>query len=169
MLDNSKHYVSDELYAQITASFPVVCIDVIPVDLANQKIGVITRATGNEANRLALIGGRIRKDESIKDAILRHLNNDLGITEFSFYKTNNEETPFTVQQYSHSNSQIDGYDCYDPTKHSIGLTYLITINQTPDPKSEACDFHWIDLSEIPDKTAFNQGVVMQKALEFIKK
>lgn len=169
MSETIKTYVSDELYAQITASFPVVCIDVIPVDITKQKIGVITRATGNEANKLALIGGRIRKDESIKNAILRHLETDLGVTEFSFYITNNESTPFTVQQYSHSNSPIDRYGCYDPTKHSIGLTYLIEINQQPKPKKEACGYHWIGLNEIPKETAFNQGVVMKKALDFLNK
>jgi len=164
-IENS--HVSDELYAQITASFPVVCIDVIPVDIVKQKVGVITRATGKEANRLALIGGRIRKNESINDAILRHLKTDLGVTDFSFYKTNNEDTPFIVQQYSHSAKQVSGYYCYDPTKHSIGLTYLIQINQQPKPKTEACGYHWIGLNEIPKETAFNQGVIMKKALDFI--
>ncbi len=160
-------YVSNELYKQITDAFPVICVDVVPVDIKHGLIGTITRATGRDANKLALVGGRIRKNETISQAILRHIQTDLGLNNFSFLPTNSEDAPFLVQQYGHGNAKTEKFECYDPTKHSIGLTYIIEIKETPEPKHEASEFHWLGINDIPKDTAFNQGVVMKKILKSI--
>src|SRR5581483_11298113 len=92
----------DDLYRTVTESLPIVCVDVIPVrKLDGQwQIGVITRATGSQAGKLALIGGRIRHGESIEQAIKRHLNNDLLIKDFRFFQGDSSH-PFNVAQYEH--------------------------------------------------------------------
>ncbi len=162
-------YVSDELYSQVTATFPVICVDVIPFDAATNRIGVITRATGQEAGGLAMIGGRIQKDESVEKAIKRHLLNDLQIKDFSFYTGNTAARPFYVQQYFHGNAPKGELKGYDPSKHSIGLTYIIEIKGTAQPKAEAASFHWIDESGIPETGAYCQGLVMRQAYVFLAK
>lgn len=162
-------YVSDELYAQITASIPVICVDVIPYDASSKKIGVITRATGKESGKIALIGGRIKKGESIIKAVNRHLSTDLQINNFNFYTGNDHTHPFYVQQYFHGDKPLNGFGAFDPTKHSIGLTYLIEISEIPMPKSEASQFHWISREEIPEPAAYNQDIVMGEAFRFINR
>jgi len=162
-------YVSDELYSQVTATFPIICVDVIPFDAKTNRIGIITRATGKEAGNLALIGGRIQKNESIQEAINRHLVNDLQVNEFTFYSGNTATRPFYVQQYFHRDTAENGSDGYDPSKHSIGLNYIINIDETPIAKAEAANFLWINESEVPEQGAFNQGTVMREAFTFIAK
>lgn len=160
-------YVSDELYNQVTASFPIVCIDVIPYDPKTNRIGVIIRATGKESGKMAVIGGRIQKNESIKQAISRHLATDLQLEEFTFYKGNTEARPFYIQQYVHGDTATNSFTAYDPSKHSIGLTYIIHITDMPKPTSEAAAFHWIAQSEIPSTSAYNQHILMHEAFAFI--
>lgn len=159
-------YVSDELYLKITDSVPIVCVDLVPYDAQSKKIGVITRATGSQAGKLALIGGRVKKNESIDQAIQRHLSTDLDITDFSFYKNNSVIRPFYVQQYYHGEYPGKGFAAFDPTKHAIALSYIIIISGNPIAKLEASEFHWIDASELPKSSAFNHAIIMKEALAF---
>lgn len=147
-------------------TLPIVCTDIIPV--RDGKIGVIKRATGPEAGKLALIGGRVRKNQRILDAISNHLKTDLAITKWKFLPTNNEQRPFFVQQYLHQSSSNDEFG-YDSTKHAIAMTYLIAIEGTPVPRKEADAFVWIGHDQVPTITAYNQGIVMKAALTEIEK
>lgn len=149
---------------------PIICADIIPVRRDGEiiKIGVIQRATGPEAGKLAVTGGRVKRDQTIIDAISRHLNNDLSISDWKFYSGNNECSPFYVQQYFNETEAKGNYG-YDPTKHSVALTYLLQIGQEPKPKNEATEFIWIEESEIPRTTAYNHGEVMRQAFRFIRK
>lgn len=147
-------------------TLPIVCADIIPVK--DGKIGVIKRATGPEAGKLALIGGRVRKNQRVSDAISNHLKTDLAITKWNFHPINSEQRPFFVQQYLHKTSSNNELG-YDPTKHAIAMTYLIEIEATPVPRKEADAFLWVDEEHIPDITAYNQGFVMKAALAVINK
>lgn len=159
----------DKLYKNITGNVPIVCVDIIPVKQINNTwyIGIIKRSTGLESDKLAILGGRISLNETIPEAINRHLLKDLGIHKFTFYKTNKTQTPFYVQQYFLGVKSEKPYG-FDPTKHAIALTYLVTINDTPIPKNEASEFRWITKQEIPKKPAFNQDTVMQEAFRYLK-
>ncbi len=158
--------LSEKDYRFITSSVPIVCIDVIPVRLneGHIELGAIVRKTGTESGKIALIGGRIVKNESISDAIRRHLNKDLNILDFKYSPLNSEDSPIIVQQYEHS-TQSSRIKCFDPTKHSIGLTYLIEINQEPKPANEASKFLWLKQGDIDDSFAFRQDIVFRKAFK----
>ncbi|HJP96858.1 MAG TPA: DUF4916 domain-containing protein [Candidatus Saccharimonadales bacterium] len=168
MVERVVPFVSNELYEQVTDAFPLVCVDVIPYDAQTNRIGVITRATGKESGKFALIGGRVGKGETISQAIGRHLLTDLGLATFEFHPSNAEQRPFYVMQYAHSPQPTGEFKAYDPSKQSIGLTYIIQISETPTPAAEAAAFTWLEESEIPEVTAYNQGLAMQAALTFMR-
>lgn len=159
--------IKQPIYDLAVGVLPVICTDIIPVKKVDDgyEIGVISRATGSQKGKLALLGGRVRKDQSIKDAISTHLKNDLGVVKWSFYN-NSENNPFFVQQYFQTESAKDNQG-FDPSKHAIALTFLVTIQDDPKPANEADSFIWITGENIPSVTAFNQGVVMQKAFDFL--
>ena len=163
------NYLPDDVYATVTKSVPIICVDLIPVRKnggGKWEIGVITRATGSQAGKVALIGGRIGYDESVIDAVRRHLTTDCGIDKFMFLSCNEVNRPFSIEQYIHRKDAKNS--TYDPTKHAISLTYLMEIDKVPKPKNEARDFLWIQNTGIPEMTAFNQNVVMRKAFEFLQ-
>ncbi|MDP2874116.1 MAG: DUF4916 domain-containing protein [bacterium] len=158
------------IYEMGVEILPVVCADVIPVkkDGGLIKVGVILRATGPESGKLAVIGGRVRRDQKISDAISKHLKTDLAISQWTFHPDNSEEHPFYVQQYFQRSNSNDKFG-YDPTKHAIAMTYLIEIEGEPKPKNEANSFVWVTEAEIPEVTAYNHGQVMKQAFEFIER
>ena len=162
-------YLPDKLYDTITRHIPIICVDLIPAKKQDYKwlIGIIRRATGTEANKPALLGGRVRYQESLDSAIRRHLKTDCGVVKFQFWHVNSLDRPFYVQQYVHAESAQPPL-AYDPTKHSIALTYLIEIGEEPKPGNEADDFYWITASQIPEHAAFNQHVVMAQAFNFLR-
>ncbi len=162
--------LSSKEYELVTNSVPIVCIDVIPLIYSNNtvKLGAIIRATGSESGKVALIGGRILKNESITEAIRRHIQKDLSCTQFSYNQLNNEDSPFLVQQYEHTASLPKKFECFDPTKHSIGLTYLIELQETPVATNEARDFLWLSEHDINDNFAFRQDFVFKQVIKNLK-
>lgn len=162
-------YLPDEQYRLVTSSVPIVCVDIIPVRQTGDsswEIGVIERATGSQASKLAVLGGRIHHSETISEAIARHLQDDLSVYSFSFLGTNSTSRPFIVQQYAHAAS-AEKPTGFDPTKHAIALTYLIELTDKPHPQREASSFTWINSSQVPYDAAFNQDVVMRAAFDFL--
>jgi len=162
------NYLSEDIYKIVTANIPIVCVDIIPVKKTsnNWQIGIITRATGPEAGKPALIGGRIYHQEQIHDAITRHLKADCQINKYHLFPHNDVPKPFYVQQYLHQ-AQADPPLGYDPTKHSIGLTYLVEFLEKPRPQNEARDFRWVGLGEIPKQAAYNHQLLMNEAFQFL--
>ena len=161
-------YLSDDLYQTVTSSVPLVCVDLIPVRRKGDQwnIGLITRATGSEKGKIAILGGRIYHDEAIESAIRRHLEENLGIGKFTLLQGNVLDRPFMVQSYTHSDD-VEPNSPYDPTKHAIALTYLIEIEGEIRSSNEAGDFHWISDGDVPTAAAYNQHVVMQSAFRFL--
>lgn len=162
--------LSNKDYELVTSSVPIVCIDVVPVTYENNilKLGAIIRATGSESGKVALIGGRILKNESITEAIARHIQKDLSCTSFRYNQLNNENSPFLVQQYEHTAGSPNKFECFDPTKHSIGLTYLIELQQNPVATNEASDFLWLTEKDINDNFAFGQDFVFRQVINKLK-
>jgi ADP-ribose pyrophosphatase YjhB (NUDIX family) len=165
-LFDEKGLIKLPVYQIGVETLPIVCVDVIPVKEVEGKnwIGVIRRATGPEAGKLALVGGRVWKDLSIPKAVGYHLKNDLNITEWKFQEGNSEEHPFYVQQYFQRSNSEDKYG-YDPTKHAVAMVYLVEISGEPAPRNEADIFIWVSENEMPKLTAYNHGLVMKQAFE----
>lgn len=161
-------YLSDELYKTITESVPIACVDVIPARKVGGawQIGIITRATGSETGRAALIGGRIQHGETVPQAIARHLQADLAVENFKFLPGNDELWPFRVQQYMHTDHAAPPYG-FDPSKHAVALTYLIALSDKPKPANEAMAFHWITAEQIPARCGYGQDQVMRACFTFL--
>ena len=154
------------IYDLITDIMPLLCVDVLPVQdgPSGPRLGIITRATGPERHKPAILGGRINKDETISRAVGRHLLGSLGSAEFTYHQGNDEGRPFYIAQYVHTPSAPGGYD---PTKHAIALNYLIRIPEPKRVKDEALDFKWTELDEIPEVSAYNHHLAMQRAADFL--
>lgn len=168
---NDKGFLNPSAYEYVTSAVPMTCVDVIPADesLGSLRLGTITRATGSEAGKTALIGGRIQKDESIDQAISRHLLSTLSIVNYEFHGSNSLDRPFLIAEFKHqlSSNKV----LFDPTKQSLSLVYLITIEQNNhiNTANEASSFEWLDATELPDDSAFNQHIILYKARDFLQK
>lgn len=161
--------LTEPAYTLVTQCVPIVCVDIVPINFHEEmpRLGIITRATGPERGKAALLGGRILKDEMISAAIGRHLMGSLGSGKFAYHKTNGESQPFCVQQFLHKGS-AEPPNSYDPTKHAVTLTYLVDIDEPKQVQDEASEFRWIKLGQIPKESAYNHHLVMQKVADFLQ-
>lgn len=158
----------EELYQTITKYMPIVCVDIIPVRrrVNTWEIGIITRATGSQAGKPALLGGRIRYGETVHEAIIRHIQTDWGIESFEYFEGSNEFQPFHVQQYLHADAALGPFG-FDPTKQAIALNFLVQLEYEPTPRNEASNFYWVSSDAIPHPAAYNQDKVMATAFEYL--
>lgn len=165
----SQTYLSDNDYSLVTASVPIICVDILPVrkvESGKWQVGLIQRATGSQKGKLTILGGRIYHSESIEGSISRHLKTDLQINNFAYFENLSDDKPFMVQQYFQAESSDSHVYGFDPTKHALALTYLLKISETPKPVQEASDFFWI--SDIDEKDfGFNQQVVVDRVLGYL--
>ena len=163
-------FISDEQYKLVTDSVPMVCVDVIPVRQRPHgwQIGIITRATGAEVGKYALLGGRVYHNELLDDAIARHIKTGWNLSSYSLWPGNSIEHPFYIQQYLHDSAARLPLG-FDPSKHSVAMTYLIELTGEPQPSNEARAFHWITLAEIPLHAGYNQQVLMTAAFAVLTK
>lgn len=162
-------YLSDELYEMVTQSVPIVCVDIIPVinKRGKYEAGMIVRATGSQAGKLTVLGGRVYHSETIDKAIARHLKTDLGVEAFAYFNGSSAENPFMVQQYFMKDGPEGERYGFDPTKHAVTPTYLVEIDEAlVVPQLEASGFVWIkDIIDDPAAAGYNQHIVVNKALQ----
>lgn len=139
-----------EQYALVERSIPLACVDFIPVrDNAPSgplELGLILRESPF-GQVWCHLGGRIRRGESIRGALLRHaaetLRTSLDLPEdpqpddvFQWFPPT--DTPYDAPEHGE-----------DPRKHAIGLSFLVKMIGDPVPQNEALDFGYFPLDALP--------------------
>jgi ADP-ribose pyrophosphatase YjhB (NUDIX family) len=144
---------------------PIVCVDALPFRREDDalEIGMIWRDDGSPPERgWALVGGAIRRGESITDALSRHLVETLGPD--TRWALPDDGTPARVDQYF-PRPREGGH--VDPRKHAIALTYAVPyLGGELHPAGEAESFRWFALDAVPggDEGAYGHLEVVAQIL-----
>jgi ADP-ribose pyrophosphatase YjhB (NUDIX family) len=156
-------WIPGELYKSIEASVPIVCVDVLLSPCGSPKqIGLIQRTTYDDGFGWCLIGGRVLRDESLSDAVNRHVLATLGE---SIKVVRSSMRLGAVIEYF---SKPELGDFHDPRKHAVALTYSAAcdLNGEPEIRGEAVDFHWFSIDDLPDiDFGFGQGEAVARVLK----
>ena len=98
LLENSGSWLSLNEIENARANLPIVYVDAIPVRVdANgevTEVGLLLRAMPDGSISRAVVSGRVLHKERVRDAIMRHLEKDLG--PLAFPKLPASPQPFTV-------------------------------------------------------------------------
>ena len=142
-------------YRLILGQVPIACVDILPAELgtASVRVGLIKRRDEHGHLRWAMIGGGVHRNETLGEAIDRHVKETLG-KDACLELPRDEAYPDAVGQYFPSPRA--GYG-HDPRKHAIALTYWGTLSGPIAVGGEAEDFKWFDASSVPDQSAFGYG------------
>ena len=136
---------ADEL-EHARARLPIVYVYAIPVrvDEAGRvtKIGLLLRGRPDGSISRAVISGRVLYGERIRDALLRHIEKDLGGVALPQIPTN--PAPFTVAEYF-PDPEISGF--HDPRQHAVSLVYVVPIKGDCAPSQDALDLVWLTPAE----------------------
>ena len=125
---------------------PMLYVEAVPVvtDGSGQvtSIGVLLRSTPLGEITRTLISGRVRYGETIRDALFRHLENDLGPMAFPLLPPS--PTPFTVAEYF----PLPGVSAYhDDRQHAVSLVFVVPVTGTCEPRQDALEVTWFSPEE----------------------
>lgn len=136
---------SDELDSA-RARLPIVYVEAIPVRVDERgqvtSIGLLLRGRPDGSISRAVVSGRVLYGERIRDAILRHVEKDLGA--MALPQIPPQPAPFTVAEYF-PDPDVTGF--HDPRQHAVSLVFLVPVAGDCAPNQSALDLTWLTPDE----------------------
>ncbi len=160
-------WLSKNELEHVREHLPVLYVNVVPVrvDSAGQvtEVGLLLRADDNSIHR-ALIAGRVLYHERIRDALIRHIEKDLGSV--ALPRIPASPNPFTVAEYFPT-AGVTPF--FDSRQHAVALAYVVPVDGDCEPSQNALDIVWITPEEaaseevLADMTG-GQDTLLRRAL-----
>lgn len=145
-LNTNPGWLSDAELAKIRRRLPLLYVEAVPVrvDGLGQvvEIGVLLRATAEGKMTRTLVSGRVMYGETLRDALFRHLEKDLG--PMAFPQLPASPVPFSVAEYF----PLPGLTAFtDERQHAVSLAYVVPVTGTCDPRQDALELTWMTPEE----------------------
>ncbi|MCG5218229.1 NUDIX hydrolase family protein [Streptosporangium sp. KLBMP 9127] len=171
MTDTAPGWLSPDELEQARGRMPILYIDAVPVRVDDSgevsRVGLLLRI-GPEGNvSRALVSGRVHHHERVRDALLRHLEKDLGPVALPRVPVSPQ--PFTVAEYFPTPG-VTPY--HDPRQHAVALAYIVPVAGDCRPRQDALDLVWFTPEEaaspmVQQEMPGGQGVLLKQALAHV--
>ncbi|MFE3452650.1 NUDIX hydrolase family protein [Nonomuraea sp. NPDC059194] len=157
----------DELES-MRGRMPILYVDAVPVRVDDTgvvtHVGLLLRISADGTVSRALVSGRVLHHERIRDALLRHLEKDLGPVALPHIPASPQ--PFTVAEYFPTPG-VTPY--HDPRQHAVSLAYIVPVVGDCRPRQDALDLVWFTPEEaaspmVQQEMIGGQGVLLKQAL-----
>ena len=139
-------WLSPERLGQIRAQMPMVYVDAVPVRVDAggivTEVGLLLRAAPDGTISRMVVSGRVLFGERVRDALIRHLEKDLG--PLALPRLPADPTPFTIVEYF---PDPDRSGFHDPRHHAVSLAYVVPVDGDCQPTQEALDLAWFGPAE----------------------
>ncbi|WP_338894796.1 NUDIX hydrolase family protein [Streptomyces sp. TG1A-60] len=161
---------SDELESA-RARMPILYVEAVPVRVDDSgeviSIGLLLRIGPDGAVSRNLVSGRVMHHERVRDALLRHLEKDLGPV--ALPRVPSALQPFTVAEYFPTQGTTP---FHDPRQHAVSLAYIVPVSGDCRPRQDALDLEWFSPEEAASASVQNempggQGVLLKQALAHV--
>jgi len=125
---------------------PILYVDAVPVRVDDSgdviAVGILLRVTPEGVMSRALVSGRVMYHERVRDALVRHIEKDLG--PMALPQIPPSPQPFTVAEYF----PTPGVTAYhDPRQHAVSLAYVVPVAGDCTPQQDALDLAWLTPEE----------------------
>lgn len=144
--ETASGWLSPDTLEQVRAHVPLVYVDAVPVrtDGAGNvtEVGLLLRVAADGTISRMIVTGRVLFGERVRDALLRHLEKDLG--PMALPRVPAEPAPFTVVEYF---PDPDRSGFHDPRHHAVSLAYVVPVDGDCQPTQEALDLAWFSPAE----------------------
>ncbi|MCL1868959.1 MAG: NUDIX hydrolase family protein [Promicromonosporaceae bacterium] len=163
-------WLTPEDLAVVRAQLPLVYVDAVPVRVDESgdvvSVGLLLRM-GSRGLTRSLVTGRVLFHERIRDALLRHLEKDLGPVALPQVPTSPQ--PFTVAEYFPTPG-ITPF--HDPRQHAVSLAYVVPVTGDCRPQQDALDIDWLTPEEACSDTVqaefvHGQGALVRQAMAWV--
>jgi ADP-ribose pyrophosphatase YjhB (NUDIX family) len=139
-------WLSADDLEQARERLPIVYVEVVPVRLDSRgsvtAVGLLLRAMPDGSISRALVSGRVHYGELIRDALIRHIEKDLG--PMALPRMPASPAPTTVAEYF-PDPGVTGF--HDPRQHSVSLVYVIPMDGDCVPSQNTLDLAWVSPDE----------------------
>ncbi|WP_196442320.1 NUDIX hydrolase family protein [Planomonospora sp. ID67723] len=171
MTETSPGWLTPDELEATRARMPILYIDAVPVRV--DEAGVVTRVglllrigSGGKVSR-ALVSGRVLHHERVRDALMRHLEKDLGPVALPQVPASPQ--PFTIAEYFPTQG-VTPY--HDPRQHAVSLAYVVPVAGDCRPRQDALDLVWFTPQEaasplVQQEMTGGQGVLLKQALAHV--
>lgn len=140
-------WLTDLELEQIRHRLPLLYVEAVPVRVDGlgrvADVGVLLRAnTLGEITR-TIVSGRVMYGETLREALFRHLEKDLGPMAFPLLPVS--PVPFQVAEYF----PLPGMSTFhDERQHAVSLAYVVPVTGTCDPRQDALELTWMTPQEV---------------------
>ena len=139
-------WFSDLELAEIRGRLPLLYVEALPVRVDGlgqvTEVGVLLRANAVGEMTRTLVSGRVMYGETLRDALFRHLEKDLGPMAFPLLPAS--PVPFTVAEYF----PMPGLSAFhDDRQHAVSLAFVVPVTGTCEPRQDALEVTWMPPAE----------------------
>ena len=121
---------------------PILYVDAVPVRVDDRgavtAVGVLLRLGADGSVCRELVSGRVLHHERVRDALLRHIEKDLG--PMALPRVPASPQPFTVAEYFPTPGVTP---FHDPRQHAVSLAFVVPVAGDCAPQNDALDLTWL--------------------------
>ncbi|HEY3868916.1 MAG TPA: NUDIX hydrolase family protein [Actinocrinis sp.] len=171
VIETTPGWLRREDLEQARAQMPILYVEAVPVRVDDSgevtSVGLLLRIAPDGTISRMLVSGRVLHHERIRDALLRHLEKDLGPVALPRVPASLQ--PFTVAEYFPTQG-VTPY--HDPRQHAVALAYVVPVAGDCRPRQDALDLVWFTPQEasstaLQQEMPGGQGVVLRQALAHV--
>ena len=150
---------------------PILYVEAVPVRVDDSgevtSIGLLLRIAEDGTVNRALVSGRVLHHERVRDALLRHVEKDLGPVALPRIPASLQ--PFTVAEYFPTQGVTP---FHDPRQHAVALAYIVPVAGDCRPRQDALDLVWFSPEEasspmVQQEMVGGQGLLLKQALAHV--
>ncbi len=171
MTETTPGWLSPDELEYARAHMPILYVEAVPVRVDDSgevtSIGLLLRIGPDGTVSRTLVSGRVLHHERVRDALLRHLEKDLGPMALPHVPASLQ--PFTVAEYF----PTQGFTPFhDPRQHAVALAYIVPVTGDCRPRQDALDLVWFSPQEASEALVLSempggQGVLLRQALAHV--
>lgn len=161
-------WLNEAELAFVRGRMPMLYVEALPVRLDGYgnvtEVGLLLRSTPEGRLGHALVSGRVRYGETIREALFRHLENDLG--PMAFPQIPLALVPAQIAEYF----PMPGISRYvDERQHAVSLVYVVPVTGSCEPRQDALEIAWLSPAEALSDATFadlpgGRGNLVRQAL-----
>jgi len=145
-INTNPGWLSEDELAFVRGRLPILYVEAVPVRVDGQgqvnEVGLLLRSTPEGVMTRALVAGRVRFGETLRDALFRHLENDLGSMAFPLIPAS--PVPAQVAEFF----PLPGISPYvDERQHAVSLVFVVPVTGSCEPRQDALEMTWMSPDE----------------------
>jgi ADP-ribose pyrophosphatase YjhB (NUDIX family) len=164
-------WLSQAAMERARLSLPILYVDAVPVRVDDSgdvvSVGLLLRVTPEGVMSRALVSGRVMYHERVRDALVRHIEKDLGPVALPQIPPSPQ--PFTVAEYFPTPG-VTPY--HDPRQHAVSLAYIVPVSGDCTPQQDSLDLAWLTPEEVTSEQiqvemSSGHGTLLRQAMAHV--